>query len=232
MLGPADEYPAGSAEWALRLANELNYTVRNAGDFGVEPIIPLVAQAINHSPWKVWPEGNPAGDIDHFFLYATGRDFQQIYILIKGYVRDDDLARRLAAAKGKDESEIGPGRPNMEQNHRDSMNLAQGNTDNHLLRRLARDHAEIMKRYEAGEFPTVRAAARAAGIKVDPTQLQILWRAWKRASDEERALFLNEIALHSLTVVEQFERLWSKASDEERAGIRAMISRPDFKLEP
>jgi hypothetical protein len=35
------------------------------------------------------------------------------------------------------------------------------------LRRLARDHPEILDRYEAGEFPSVRAAAREAGIVKD-----------------------------------------------------------------
>jgi hypothetical protein len=193
MLGPADECPAGSAEWALRLANELNYTVRNAGDFGVEPIIPLVAQAVDHSPWKVWPEGDPAGDIDHFFLYATGRDYRQIYTLIREYVRDDLLARRLAAAKGKDESEIGQGARTDLEHQGASLKLKQGKTDDHLLRRLARRHPEIMSRWEHGEFATVRDAARAANIKVDPTPLQILRRAWKRASIEERAEFLSEI---------------------------------------
>src|SRR6516164_6117375 len=84
MLGPADEWPAGSAEWALRLANELNYTVRNASNFGVEPIIPLVVLAIDHSPWKVWPKP-PAGSIDRFFFQATGHNYQQIYALISGY---------------------------------------------------------------------------------------------------------------------------------------------------
>lgn len=194
MLGPADECPTGSAEWALRLANELNYTVRNAGDFGVEPIIPLVAQAVDHSPWKVWPEGDPAGDIDHFFLYATGRDYRQIYVLISEYVRDEPLARRLAAAKGKDESEIGQGaRTDLEHPAQRRKSSDGGNGSETLLRRLARDHPEIMSRWERSEFATVRDAARAANIKVDPTPLQILRRAWKRASEDERATFLSEI---------------------------------------
>jgi hypothetical protein len=98
MLDGADNYPAGSAEWALRLANELNYTVRNVVDFGVTPVIPLVKEVVDHSPWKVWPEGNPAGDIDRFFLYATGYDYQSLHTMIKSYIRDEGLARRLAAA--------------------------------------------------------------------------------------------------------------------------------------
>jgi hypothetical protein len=46
--------------------------------------------------------------------------------------------------------------------------------------------------YERGEYKTVLDAARAAGIKVGQTPLQILRRAWNRASSEERAMFKTE----------------------------------------
>lgn len=45
------------------------------------------------------------------------------------------------------------------------MKLQQGgNQRAYLLRRLARDHADILGRYERGEFDSVRAAALAAGL--------------------------------------------------------------------
>jgi hypothetical protein len=193
MLGPASDCATGSTEWALRLANELNYTVRNAAEFGVEPIIPLVTQAIDHSPWKVWPEGKPAGSIDGFFLYATGRTYRQIHTLISEYIRDDALARRLAGAKGKDDGTVSQGTRTDLELVRGSHKLKKGNTDEHLLRRLGRKYQDHLAAYERGEYKIVRDAARAAGIKVDPTPLQILRRAWKRASSDERAIFAAEI---------------------------------------
>jgi hypothetical protein len=78
------------------------------------------------------------------------------------------MARKLAAAKGRDESEIGPGRPRADENRSLRTNLTHGrgiNSD-HLLRRLARDHPEIMRQWESGAFPTVRAAARQAQKQV------------------------------------------------------------------
>jgi hypothetical protein len=39
-----------------------------------------------------------------------------------------------------------------------------GTSAAYLLRRLARDHEDIVARYERGEFPSVKAAAREAGI--------------------------------------------------------------------
>jgi len=38
------------------------------------------------------------------------------------------------------------------------------NAASHLLRRLARDHPDALAAYERGEYPSVRAAAKAAGI--------------------------------------------------------------------
>jgi hypothetical protein len=41
------------------------------------------------------------------------------------------------------------------------------NTKSRLLRQLARDYPKILEAYERGEFPSVRAAAREAGIVKD-----------------------------------------------------------------
>jgi hypothetical protein len=46
----------------------------------------------------------------------------------------------------------------------------------------------------AGEFKSVRAAAKEAGIVKDPTALEKLQRAWRAASGHERAAFLDWIA--------------------------------------
>lgn len=47
-----------------------------------------------------------------------------------------------------------------------------GNSSGYLLRRLARDHPDILDRYEAGEFKSVRAAAKVAGIVKELTPFE------------------------------------------------------------
>jgi hypothetical protein len=72
--------------------------------------------------------------------------------------------------------------------------LARGqNHAAYLAARLKRDHPEIAERLAAGEFRSVRAAAKAAGIVHDPDALDQLRRWWKKASEEQRAEFLSEI---------------------------------------
>ena len=65
----------------------------------------------------------------------------------------------------------------------------------YLVARLKRDAPGFAERLAAGEFPSARAAALAAGIvKPAPNPLEQLRRAWKLASAEQKATFLAEAA--------------------------------------
>jgi hypothetical protein len=64
------------------------------------------------------------------------------------------------------------------------------NSTPYLAARLARDRPDILARLQAGEFPSVRAAAKAAGLIKEPTFLQLVQRGWAKASPEERAAVL------------------------------------------
>lgn len=68
-----------------------------------------------------------------------------------------------------------------------------GNSAEYVAARLRRDHPAIFSALERGEYPSVRAAALAAGV-VKP-----------------------------VPVVKQFERLWSRATEDERAEIAALV---------
>jgi hypothetical protein len=53
---------------------------------------------------------------------------------------------------------------NMNLSNTNNSPLKQGNTSEYLAARLARDNPDILERVKAGEFPSMRAAAVAAGI--------------------------------------------------------------------
>ena len=63
-----------------------------------------------------------------------------------------------------------------------------------IVRRLKRDHPEIAKSLARGEFPSARAAGIAAGFIVPKTPLDQLRRWWKKASEQQRATFRNEVS--------------------------------------
>ena len=72
----------------------------------------------------------------------------------------------------------------------DNIRIDSGGTGSeYLLRRLAKTAPDILDRYEAGEFKSVRAASIAAGhIKV-ATVLQRLLKLWEKATEAERRKF-------------------------------------------
>jgi hypothetical protein len=69
-----------------------------------------------------------------------------------------------------------------------------GNSNVYLTRRIARDRPDILARMKAGEFASVRDAAREAGI------------------------------VRAVPLVEQVLRLWEKATPAERKAIRAQLA--------
>ena len=92
--------------------------------------------------------------------------------------------------------EVRQGQPKKESNPDNVRNTfdSGGNGSEYLLRRLAKTAPDFLDRYEAGEFKSVRAASIAAGhIKV-ATVLDVLEKAWAKATAAERATFLQRIA--------------------------------------
>jgi hypothetical protein len=63
------------------------------------------------------------------------------------------------------------------------------NSTSYLAARLKRDHPEIAEAVKRGEYPLIRAAAKAAGIIKPPDAYKQLLAWWDRASDEERISF-------------------------------------------
>ena len=62
-----------------------------------------------------------------------------------------------------------------------------GNSSAYLLRKIQRaNRPDILARYEAGEFPSVRAAAREAGLVKEPSPFEIACRQIDKLTPAER----------------------------------------------
>jgi hypothetical protein len=64
----------------------------------------------------------------------------------------------------------------------------------YLAARLKRDHPEIAARLAQGEFKSVRAAAKVAGLVREKSPLDELRRWWRKADAADRAAFRDEIS--------------------------------------
>jgi hypothetical protein len=90
----------------------------------------------------------------------------------------DELAM-IAAPEMPEWGEVGNGRSRGD----DVTSTDRGNSSSYLAARLKRDHPAIAAAVERGEYRSIRAAARAAGIikNPDPYKQLVLW--WDRADD-------------------------------------------------
>lgn len=83
--------------------------------------------------------------------------------------------------------------------HVDNVNMSVirgGNGAPYLLRRLAKTEPAIVKRYQAGEFASVRAAAIEAGIIKIIQPLDAAIKAWRKLSKPDKAKFQTIIKQH------------------------------------
>lgn len=73
------------------------------------------------------------------------------------------------------------------------VTLKRGNASDYLRARLQRDYPNILTALDQGAYPSVRAAAKAAGIVHDPTPLDYLHRYWRQVDPDDRLRFLVEM---------------------------------------
>lgn len=92
----------------------------------------------------------------------------------------------------------GHGGDRRSENQVKDINLKRGPTAAYLAARLKRDHPDIVKRIDAGEFPSIRAAAIEAGIVKVKSARQQLEHWWGKASDYSPSRFGNK---YNMTIV-------------------------------
>jgi hypothetical protein len=107
--------------------------------------------------------------------------------LVRKFVRDDPEALSLfdqAVQRPVGANQHSEGDDNVHTQERPT-----GNSRERALRKLRRDAPELHALVLAGEV-SPHGAMKQAGFRKDPTPLIVMQRAWKRASEEERSVFL------------------------------------------
>lgn len=197
MLGPAEEHPIGSVEWAERIGHRLQIHIKRVKHNEEREVkyLPPVLEAIlgaEPRPWIVWPPDDPCRTPEAWFQTVTGARIANIKKLIEAYEPGNPLIRKLAAAEAKDApagSEEG-GRPKRGTAPRFQANKQSSRSTKRILARLARDRPDLLAAYERGEFKSARAAGIAAGFIRQMTVLEQIQKLWKKLNKSERAAHL------------------------------------------
>ncbi len=104
-----------------------------------------------------------------FLVREGGRDGAEVLAMIEGELPNwselvaADKAQRIAKEA---QPMAKPGRPSKSEEEKkpSPRSIKYGETSEYLAARLRRDHPEIAAKAARGEFPSIKAAARAAGI--------------------------------------------------------------------
>jgi hypothetical protein len=126
-----------------------------------------------------------------------------------------------------------PNTPDRSQRTTSTQPIKRGANTAYFMSRLARDHPRILAQLQAGAFPSVRAAAKAAGLINDVTPLEQLERWWQRASADDRDAFLDWIhcatprpkRLRRLTQAVWHERLVEVRQHLQQLGTQGLVER-------
>ena len=182
------------AETVIRAAQ---HSLIHGGQF-LENLPKLVMKIGKGRLWTtILPRGRgPFGEFSDFATHplpdGLGCDMNRLIALCKG---NDQAVKFLEAQRGREQGEtVVPGRPDEEKRSNRTNIQTSGTGSEYLLRRLAKTAPEFVDRYEAGEFPSVRQAAIAAGIVKVPAVIDRLRSAWKKATNDERIAFMEEIS--------------------------------------
>jgi hypothetical protein len=188
-LGPAENYPAGSVEWAERISNRLQIGAKSITTHTVHHLWDTIKAILTAEPqpWEIWPEGTPFGTPDDYCLAVTGHSWEFLIGMVAEFADDNGVTTEMMRAElAKAQAEHRKQGAHQPADGRKSLGDQGSNNRERLLRRLARDHPDILKRYERGEFKSVRAAAIAAGIIKPPTLFERFEKLVAKMSDAER----------------------------------------------
>jgi hypothetical protein len=186
--------PIGSEPWAIAVRVEIQDALKNerfeAGR--LQRLLETMRRANGYTA-LCGPDKQPFASFRDFCVarYPYGLGYEPA--ALDAIVEERKTAQALALkAEAVPLAEHGGDRPEQEQGD-NITSPERGTSSTYLARRIARDRPDILHRMKAGEFRSVRAAAIEAGIVKVPTALDLLRRAWAKATDEERVAFLKHV---------------------------------------
>src|SRR5712691_3727127 len=92
------------------------------------------------------------------------------------------------------ENHPGPGRGHTKKPHEKAK---AGNRSDYLVARIARDRPDVLERMKAGEFASVREAARTAGIVKQTSLVQQVLKLWQKATPEEQQMIRQRLRVQA-----------------------------------
>lgn len=89
-LGPAEDYPVGSLQWAERISNRLQIGAEAINKHTVHHLWNTIKAilTVEPHPWEIWPDGHPFGTPDDYCLAVTGHSWEFLVSLVAEFTDD------------------------------------------------------------------------------------------------------------------------------------------------
>jgi hypothetical protein len=192
MLGPAEDHPVGSFEWANCWAARLQGASRSVDQHTAMALRRIIFAISEVDPpiWEVWPKP-PTGTPEDFCQLVCGRSWEGLINDVIYHTKDEKIARhmeydlRLKNAKAQVANRSQGTRTDLLPVQHTKLKSGTGQRD-YTLRRLLRERPDLVERIERGEF-SVNAAAIEAGFRKKQTPFEIVIKLLPKLSPGERA---------------------------------------------
>lgn len=198
-----------------RLVEQLQYCLSNAPR-DIDILRSTLAQALARHAWEERLDNRLAREVrfnailDFITskpLEGLGSSVETLRRLLAGTPELVDLEQALARGRGGNNNPEGRNQHAAEEEKGEEVNpsirsidqpalpapapIHHGTTVQYAIRRLSSQRPDLLERVKAGEM-SANAAMIEAGFRKVPTVLDILRRAWAKASEEERAALIRE----------------------------------------
>ena len=197
LFEPGSVAAYGSEAWAIECRKKLQEAVDRAvgGQFEFDRDL---RKFWEHQGWKALKtaDGQAFASFREFAMAERPYGLHLTPHTYKGLMRDIDKGLEEVAAEAEahplPEHGDGPGRGHTKRVD-NITSFSRGTSADYLARRIARDRPDILERMKAGDYKSVRAAAKEAGIVKDKTPLQHVQTGWKQATLDDKRLIVRWI---------------------------------------
>jgi hypothetical protein len=188
------EHIEDKGQWAEQIYRQASFAA-NALNTDLKIGIDIVQNFEKNRAWEYMQQ-----DRETFYRFCLNIDPASLPKILEGY--------KVLAAQGltpthwrqavdavKPLIKTNQGRPKKDNSYGANIKAA-GTSATYYIARIKRDRPDIAERLANGEFRSVAAAAKAAGIKIKDSRAKPLinlryW--WRKCSNEQRQSFLTEI---------------------------------------
>lgn len=191
-LGSAGKPEAdpGSVDWAIYTRARIQHLLEETSS-SVEHLSYAYDAMIKHQGWRhlYARTKQPFNSFEQFCFEVKPWGLGYKREVIEGIIHERKTAQQIAQRAEPLNQNGGDRKSEQVESVLYDNTDFQGTSASYLTRRIARDYPVILEEMKEGKYPSVRAAAKAAGIIRELTTVEKVQKLWLKMTPEEKEQF-------------------------------------------